>query len=129
MLAAWLPPADVLEPHDDGEKSKSSPGSALLLKTVGAGGGPERGGFGDAGRLPRRSRCTSVSGCGATHVLLPASVLLCRADAVGVIGAGLLAAAGGLGHRRVAGVVGRPARRTGAPAPARRRSQKLVSAL
>jgi len=42
-------------------------------------------------------------------VLLPASVLLRRADAVDVIGAGLLAAAGGLGHRRVAGVVGRPA--------------------
>jgi hypothetical protein len=42
-------------------------------------------------------------------VLLPASVLLRRADAVEVIGAGLLAAAGGLGHRRVAEVVGRPA--------------------
>lgn len=42
-------------------------------------------------------------------MLLPASVLLRRADAVDVIGAGLLAAAGGLGHRRVAGVVGRPA--------------------
>ena len=31
-----------------------------------------------------------------------------RQDAVDVIGAGLLAAAGGLGHRRVAGEVGRP---------------------
>jgi hypothetical protein len=41
-------------------------------------------------------------------VLLPASVLLRRADAVEVIGAGLLAAAGGLGHRRVAGQVERP---------------------
>jgi len=61
------------------------------------------------GRLrPRRSRCASASGCGATHVLLPASVLLRRADAVDVIGAGLLAAAGGLGHRRVAAEVGRP---------------------
>jgi hypothetical protein len=29
-------PLDVLEPHDDGEKSKSSRGSALLLKTAGA---------------------------------------------------------------------------------------------
>jgi hypothetical protein len=42
-------------------------------------------------------------------VLLPASVLLRRADSVDVIGAGLLAAASGLGHRRVAGVVDRPA--------------------
>lgn len=62
------------------------------------------------GRLrPRRSRCSSVGGCGSTHVLLPANVLLRRADAVDVIGAGLLAAAGGLGHRAVAARVGRPA--------------------
>jgi hypothetical protein len=61
------------------------------------------------GRLrPRRSRCSASAGCGATHVLLPASVLLRRADAVEVIGAGLLAAAGGLGHRRVAERVERP---------------------
>jgi hypothetical protein len=47
-----------------------------------------------AGRLlPRRGRCR---GCGRTQVLLP------RADAVTVIGAGLLAKAGGAGHRRVA---------------------------
>lgn len=58
---------------------------------------------------PRRSRCSAAGGCGATHVLLPASVLLRRADAVDVIGAGLLAAAGGLGHRRAAAEVGRPA--------------------
>jgi hypothetical protein len=43
-----------------------------------------------------------------SHVLLPADVLLRRADAVEVIGAGLLAAAGGLGYRRVAEEVGRP---------------------
>jgi hypothetical protein len=42
-------------------------------------------------------------------VLLPANVLLRRADAVDVIGAGLLAAAGGLGHRKVAEEVRRPA--------------------
>lgn len=53
-----------------------------------------------AGRLrPRRSRCR---GCRRTQVLLPASVLLRRADAVTVIGAALLAKAGGAGHRRVA---------------------------
>jgi hypothetical protein len=57
---------------------------------------------------PRRSRCSPGSGCGATHVLLPGSVLLRRADAVDVIGRALLAAAGGLGQRRVAEQVGRP---------------------
>jgi hypothetical protein len=41
-------------------------------------------------------------------VLLPCSLLLRRADGVEVIGAGLLAAAAGAGHRRVAAVVGRP---------------------
>ena len=41
-------------------------------------------------------------------MLLPASVLLRRADAVTVIGAALLAKAGGAGHRRVAVELGRP---------------------
>lgn len=60
-----------------------------------------------AGRLvPRRAMCT---GCGCTHVLLPANVLLRRADAVTVIGAALLARASGCGHRRAAALVGRPA--------------------
>jgi hypothetical protein len=40
-------------------------------------------------------------------VLLPASVLL-RRDAVDVVGAALLAAAGGLGHRKAAGLMGWP---------------------
>lgn len=60
-----------------------------------------------AGRLvPRRAMCT---GCGRTHVLLPASVLLRRADAVTVIGVALLAKARGCGHRRAAELVERPA--------------------
>jgi hypothetical protein len=42
-------------------------------------------------------------------VLVPASVLLRRADAVTVIGAGLLAGAGGAGHRRIAAALDRPA--------------------
>jgi len=59
-----------------------------------------------AGRLrPRRARCR---GCRRTQVLLPASVLLRRADAVTVIGAALLAKAGGAGHRRAAVLVGVP---------------------
>jgi hypothetical protein len=64
-------------------------------------------GEGDQVRLrPRRSVCV---GCRRTQVLLPASVLLRPADAVTVIGAALLAKAGGWGHRRVAARLGRPA--------------------
>jgi len=60
-----------------------------------------------AGRLrPRRARCR---GCRSTHVLLPASVVLRRADAVAVIGLALLAKAGGAGHRRTAEQLGLPA--------------------
>lgn len=59
------------------------------------------------GRLrPRRGRCR---GCLRTQVLLPASVLLRRADPVTVIGAALLAKAGGAGHRRIAQALGLPA--------------------
>jgi len=55
---------------------------------------------------PRRGRCR---GCGRTQVLLPASVLLRRADAVTVVGAALLAKAGGVGHRRIAVLLNVPA--------------------
>ncbi|HEY1919837.1 MAG TPA: helix-turn-helix domain-containing protein [Streptosporangiaceae bacterium] len=55
---------------------------------------------------PRRVRC---AGCGGTHVLLPASVLVRRADGCSVIGAALADAAAGMGHRQVAERAGRPA--------------------
>jgi hypothetical protein len=55
---------------------------------------------------PRRARC---AGCGGTHVLLPVSVLVRRADTAAVIGAALAGGAAGLGHRRVAEQAGRPA--------------------
>jgi hypothetical protein len=55
---------------------------------------------------PRRARC---AGCGRTHVLLPVSVLVRRADAAVVIGAALVAKAGGWGHRQIAVLLGRPA--------------------
>src|SRR5215468_4786339 len=55
---------------------------------------------------PRRSRC---SGCRATHVLLPVTVLLRRAYATEVVGAALVARAGGAGHRRVGVKLGVPA--------------------
>ena len=54
---------------------------------------------------PRRGRCR---GCGRTQVLLPDLLFFRRVDTAGVIGRGLRAAAGGVGHRRVAAVVGRP---------------------
>src|SRR5450432_187505 len=55
---------------------------------------------------PRRSRCC---GCGVTHVLLPVSCLLRRADAAGVIWAGLAASAAGAGYRKIAAGLGCPA--------------------
>ncbi len=54
---------------------------------------------------PRRSRC---AGCGVTHVLLPVSCLLRRADAAAVIWSAVAGKAAGLGHRPVARLVGRP---------------------
>ena len=47
--------------------------------------------------------------CLQTHVLLPASVLLRRADEVTVIGAALLAKACGCGRRKIATRLGRAA--------------------
>lgn len=54
---------------------------------------------------PRRGRCRS---CRATHVLLPVSLLVRRADTAEVIGAGLVMKAAGWGWRRVAERLGRP---------------------
>lgn len=53
---------------------------------------------------PRRTRCV---GCGRTHVLLPVGLLVRRADTVVVIGAALVRAAQGVGHRRIACWLGR----------------------
>lgn len=54
---------------------------------------------------PRRARCRS---CSSTHVLLPDAVLARRVDTVAVIGAALMFASAGAGHRKVAERVGRP---------------------
>lgn len=54
---------------------------------------------------PQRSSC---SGCSQTHVLLPVFMLLRRADTGAVIGTALLAKATGLGHRKIAELLGRP---------------------
>jgi hypothetical protein len=53
----------------------------------------------------RRGCCR---GCGATHVLLPASLTARRRDGVEVIGDALHRAALGEGHRRIAERLGRP---------------------
>jgi hypothetical protein len=54
---------------------------------------------------PRRSRCRA---CLATHVLLPVRLLSRRADAGAVIGRALEEKAAGAGHRKIAGLLGRP---------------------
>jgi hypothetical protein len=54
---------------------------------------------------PRRTRC---GGCATTHVLLPAALLLRRADTVAVIGQALTAKAVGHGARPIAAAAGRP---------------------
>lgn len=53
----------------------------------------------------RRARCT---GCGHTHVLLPARCLPRRLDTAETVGAALLAASTGAGHRAVAASLQRP---------------------
>lgn len=54
---------------------------------------------------PRRVRCPQ---CAATHVLLPAALVLRRADTAEVIGTALAAKARGGGHRTIAARLGRP---------------------
>jgi hypothetical protein len=91
--------------------------SSALLSCPACGGRLASWGYGRARTLrgegvlrwrlrPRRARC---SGCGRTHVLLPADWLVRRADAVVVIGAALVRAAAGWGHRRIAELIDRPA--------------------
>ena len=73
----------------DDENLDITPDHVLVLR--GAGGS-------QPAVAPRRAMC---SGCGRTHVLLPVSALVRRADVVEMIGAGLALAASGWGHRRI----------------------------
>ncbi|MDI3312933.1 MAG: hypothetical protein QJR12_01185 [Mycobacterium sp.] len=66
-----------------------------------------RGPDGPVELCPRRSRCT---GCGVTHVLLPVSTLLRRADTAAVVLSALAAkATRRIGFRRIAAELARPA--------------------
>lgn len=65
-----------------------------------------RGESGPVALRPRRARCRS---CRSTHVLLPDGLLARRVDTVAVIGAALVEASAGAGHRKAAERVGRPA--------------------
>ena len=69
---------------------------------------------------PRHGRCSS---CLVTHVLLPVTVLLRRADAAAVIWAALVARAAGHGHRAIAALVGASA--STVPGWSRRMSTRL----
>ena len=66
-----------------------------------------RGADGPVWLCPRRSRCT---GCGVTHVLLPVTALLRRADTAAVIVSALAAKAlrRRVGFRRIAADLARP---------------------
>ncbi len=68
----------------------------------------ERGVRGETAVVTLRPRRSSCAQCRCTHVLLPASTLVRRADTVAVIGRALLAKAAGAGHRGIAALVGRP---------------------
>ena len=68
----------------------------------------ERGVRYEAAVVKVRLRRSSCSQCRCTHVLVPTSMLVRRADAVVVIGGALLAKAGGSGHRSIAALLGRP---------------------
>lgn len=80
--------AGVLAPHGHGRS-----------RTV-RGVGPDR-----LTVRPRRARCP---GCAATHVLLPAGLVLRRAGTVEAIGTALTAKARGQGHRTIATRLDRP---------------------
>ncbi|MDZ7887338.1 MAG: DUF6431 domain-containing protein [Mycobacterium sp.] len=55
---------------------------------------------------PRRTRCRS---CSSTHVVMPAALQPRHADTTAVIGMALLHKANGIGHRRIAALLNRPA--------------------
>ncbi|WP_229662498.1 DUF6431 domain-containing protein [Agromyces bauzanensis] len=83
------------------------PGCAGALSSHGHGRTRTVRGIGSARVIlrPRRARCRA---CAATHVLLPAELVLRRADTVEAIGTALAAKARGDGHRTIAARLGRP---------------------
>lgn len=107
----------MLLTHDPATTAERLASGALACPSNGCGG--QLGPWGHArprvvrlgpGRVealtPRRARCRS---CRGTQVLFPTRSYPRRADAVETVGVALLGAASGLGHRRVADLVGLPA--------------------
>lgn len=103
----------TVEADADGVEARLRAGELVCLVCSGvlvgwgwAGGRSVRASDGPLWITPRRSRCAD---CGVAHVLLPVLMLARRADAAAVIGLGLAAKAAGVGHRRIAAELGRPA--------------------
>lgn len=84
------------------------PGCGCVLRPWGHARTRRIRGDGDSGGRAVRPRRSSCSGCGGTHVLISASMLVRRADSAVVIGAALVAKVAGAGHRSIAAVLGRP---------------------
>jgi hypothetical protein len=111
VLDARRHPLVTVEADQVRVESRLASGQVVCPDCLGAlrpwGWARPRGVQGLAGVLhPRRARCPV---CLVTHVLLPVTVLLRRAYAVEVIGAALVARAGGSGHRAIGRVRGVPA--------------------
>jgi Domain of unknown function (DUF6431) len=89
--SAENPDVSALAPcrHCGGRLRKWGHGRTRVIRAVGA----------QTRLRPRRVRC---AGCGVTHVILPADVLIRRRDSVDVIGQAWRSLAGGLGARRIA---------------------------
>lgn len=105
----------------------------MLARWGHASGRVLRGLDGNVRLRPRRARCT---GCGRTHVLLPVTAVLRRADTAGVLWWALVARGLGWGFRRIAARLDRPGetvrawlrrfgRRFGAVVPAAHGGQQL----
>ncbi|WP_338060149.1 hypothetical protein, partial [Mycobacterium ostraviense] len=95
------------QPHQLRERCGHQPGSRIEETSTIWGEPQLRGPDGPVELCPRRSRCT---GCEVTHVLLPVSALLRRADTAAVVVSALAAkATSGAGFRWIAADVARPA--------------------
>ena len=113
-LSSCGAPELVIMVLDAAEAGEALASGALPCPTCGRGLKPwghartrsVRGRHGPLRLRPRRARCAP---CRTTHVLLPASCLPRRSAGSELVGAALLAAAGGTGHRVIAATLDLPA--------------------